>query len=436
MKVSKYNFFKKYDNTIIFFNAMTCALAVVDNSFLQVIKDIKNKCYDEKKYDKDLLNNMKLSGAIIDDDVNELKLINFYRNIGKYDTTTLALTIAPTLACNFRCKYCFENHNTGVMNSDNQNALIEFISAHMANIRNLSITWYGGEPLIAKSIIYSLSKKILELCNENNIEYNAFIITNASLLTDDDIIAFKNYHIKGAQVTIDGPQKIHDKRRISCNGKSTFNLLINNIDKLLNNDLDVILRINVDKENVNSLDELLNIIKKRILKYQKLRIDFGKVSMFTEICKSIENNCFDNEQYADILLPLYKKVIDMGFVMNKMTVYPHIRYNYCCTDYINSFVIDVEGYMYKCWNHVGDKVYSCAHLTDKDKKPLVKYLNWIEWNPLLIDKCKKCNMLPICMGGCPDAARKNVNNMPVCDTVKYNLEKILEFYYEKLKGEI
>ena len=128
---------------------------------------------------------------------------------------------------------------------------------------------------------------------KNNIEYNAFIITNASLLTDDDIIAFKNYHIKGAQVTIDGPQKIHDKRRISCNGKSTFNLLINNIDKLLNNDLDVILRINVDKENVNSLDELLNIIKKRILKYQKLRIDFGKVSMFTEICKSIENNCFD-----------------------------------------------------------------------------------------------------------------------------------------------
>ena len=41
---------------------------------------------------------MKLSGAIIDDDVNELKLINFYRNIGKYDTTTLALTISTYIS--------------------------------------------------------------------------------------------------------------------------------------------------------------------------------------------------------------------------------------------------------------------------------------------------------------------------------------------------
>lgn len=42
-------------------------------------------------------------------------------------------------------------------------------------------------------------------------------------------------------------------------------------------------------------------------------------------------------------------------------------------------------------------------------------------------------MLPICMGGCPDLVIDRKND-PVCDIVKYNLDNIIKFYYEKLKG--
>ncbi len=50
------------------------------------------------------------------------------------------------------------------------------------------------------------------------------------------LLLLQKYKIRGAQVTIDGPKDVHDSRRISCNGKSTFDLLINNVNKLLNND--------------------------------------------------------------------------------------------------------------------------------------------------------------------------------------------------------
>ena len=433
MKVSKYNFIKNINDINVFFNAKTCALAVVDDNFMNVLNDIKENNFKEDNYDKKLIEDMKLSGCIIEDTVDEVKQIEFYRNLSKYDKSSLALTLAPTLACNFRCTYCYENHGNKVMGEKVQDEIIDFIKSEIKNIKNLSITWYGGEPLIAKKIIYSLSEKILALCEENKVVYTSFIITNASLLTDQDILLFKKYNIKRAQVTIDGPKDVHDSRRISCDGKSTFDLLISNVNKLIDSGLDVIVRINVDKENINKIKELIFILKDRIDKYSKLKIDFGKVSTLKEVCKSIEKSCFDNEEYADLLLSLTDNIINMGFDINKMNIYPQVRYNYCCADYVNSFVIDVDGFIYKCWNHVGVEDKSCGHISEMEKIVSNEYLKWIQWNPLKNIKCKECKMLPICMGGCQDLVIDKKND-PVCDTVKYNLDNIIKFYYEKLKG--
>ena len=204
MKLSRYNFLKRYDDTTIFFNAATCALAVVDENFLRVLEDVKNNSYDEKNYDSQLIADMKSSGCLIEDDVDELERLEFYRNLAKYDMTNFGLTIAPTLDCNFRCKYCFEAHPKGKMNSETQAALIKFVESRIERVKNFSVTWYGGEPLLAKEIIWHLSEKFLELCEKFSIEYEAFIVTNASLLEDSDVEQFKKYNINGAQITIDG----------------------------------------------------------------------------------------------------------------------------------------------------------------------------------------------------------------------------------------
>lgn len=436
MKLSKYNFLRKYDHTTVFFNSMTCALAIVDENFLRVYNDVEHGTYDESKYDTKLIDDMKLSGCIINDDTDELQLIQFYRNQSKYDTSSLGLTIAPTLACNFRCKYCFENHPLGNMSKEIQSALIEFVKRYTQNAKDLSVTWYGGEPLIARDIVYSLSEKFLELCNLHHIDYSAFIITNGSLLTDSDIEAFKKYHIRGAQITLDGPKEIHDSRRPSCNGESSFDKLITNINNLLNNDLDVIIRVNVDKDNISYCKDLLWTLKTTIDRYDLLKIDFGKVAAFTDICRSIESSCYDAEQYADILLPLYDKVISMGFSMNKMTVYPSVKYNYCCADYVNSFVVDVDGFLYKCWNQVGMPESSCGKVNESSTSVSNNFLSWIQRTPIENKECQQCKMLPICMGGCPDLSRKTGDERPVCDTIKFNLDKVIEFYYEHLKGDV
>ena len=119
-----------------------------------------------------------------------------------------------------------------------------------------------------------------------------------------------------------------------------------------------------------------------------------------------------------------------------MTVYPSVKFNYCCSDYVNSYVIDVNGDLYKCWNNVGDKNEKCGSIFDQDFYISQNFLNWIEWNPLTVTKCKECKVLPICMGGCPDIFKKSPNKNTVCDTIKYNLDNVIEFYYRCLKDEV
>jgi len=437
MKLSRFNFLKQFDDATVFFNATTCALAVVDENFLRVVDDIKNNSYAEENYSPQLISDMKVSGCIVEDDVDELERLEFFRNVSKYDMTKFGLTVAPTLDCNFRCKYCFETHPKGLMTEEVQADLIKFVEERLQAAKNFSVTWYGGEPLLAKDIVYSLSEKFLALCEKFGVEYDAFIITNASLMDDGDIDSFKKYKIGGAQITVDGPKEIHDQRRRNVKNESTFDKLIDRINVLLNNDLTAICRINIDKENINRVDELLETLRTKIDRFENLKIDFGQVSAFTDICKSIESDCYNNERYADIMLPLYAKVAEFGFKINKMSVYPSPRVNFCGYDYANSFVVDNHGELYRCWNYVGNLKKSCGNVKNFDADNLKSnYLSAIQWNPIKNSKCRDCNCLPICMGGCPDAMKNSADGQPVCGTVKYNLDKILNYYYEQLKEEV
>ena len=425
---------KQYDDATIFFNATTCALAVVDENFLQVLNDVKNNSYDEKNYEPQLIADMKSSGCLVDD-VDESEQLEFYRNLAKYDVTNFGLTIAPTLDCNFRCKYCFETHPKGKMTSETLAALVKFVESRLARAKNFSVTWYGGEPLLAKEIVYPLSEKFLELCEKFSVDYDAFIVTNASLMDEADALFFKKYKINGAQITIDGSKEIHDSRRRNVSGESTFDKLIDRVNLLLNENLSTIVRINIDKENLNRVDELLDTLAERIDKRKDLKIDFGQVSPFTDICKSIESDCYNNEQFADVMLPLYEKALMRGFTVNKMAAYPSPLTNFCCAEYANSFVVDNRGELYRCWNYVGNIKMSSGNVNEGENLTLEKnYFSWIQWNPIRHTKYRECDCLPICMGSCPYLMRTSEDGQPVCRAVKYNLDKVLRYYYFQLKG--
>lgn len=372
MKPSKYNILFAYKGKTLAFNSLSTGFAEVNNDFLRILNNIKNMDISQlNKQDEILLENMRKGNFIIDDDYDELNMIKFNSYFGKFSNKHFDLTIAPTLQCNFDCPYCYEERKLGIMSSDVMNAICNTIKYEAANKHSISVTWYGGEPLLVKNLIFDMSQKIIDICNEENVKYNSVIITNGYLINDDIADNFKRLQIRGAQITIDGPPNIHNSRR-KLRGKTTkgsFDIIIKNIKKLMKKDIAVNIRVNIDKNNMLTIEELSDILVQNGL--QACNISFGYVKNYTSACDCSITDNLTNEQYAQKILIYQKLFLNHGFKVLDYPYYPGIKANYCCADSINSFVIDYNGEMYKCLNDIGDKKRSVGNI----KNPITHYDN-------------------------------------------------------------
>lgn len=184
------------------------------------------------------------------DDEKEIAGIKFHILSNRFYPRTLHLTINPTLACNFNCEYCFESSHPVKHMSDNiEDDIIKFIK-NKDLVNKIKVTWFGGEPLLAFKRIISLSERILGL----GYDYSAGMITNGYLMTEDVIRKFKDLRIRTVQITIDGNETLHNKRRALKNGGKTYNKILDNIERP---------RISLRKPKL--LSELILILKQQLI---------------------------------------------------------------------------------------------------------------------------------------------------------------------------
>lgn len=104
-KMSSYNIGYEYKDGLALFNTKSQALLMLNSEY-------KNKyiqiCNDERPYPEDLAKELISGGMLVDAELNEYESLQVNSRIARYSNRSLQLTIAPTLACNFACPYCFE----------------------------------------------------------------------------------------------------------------------------------------------------------------------------------------------------------------------------------------------------------------------------------------------------------------------------------------
>jgi uncharacterized protein len=437
MKASRYNLIlTTEDGQKIAFNSTSCALAEVDADFFEILDNIAKinlKETDERK--KRLIELMMQGNYIVDDAVDELKILKYRHLSGKYNNFTLGLTVALTLGCNFDCPYCYERSKQGFISQEAVEGIVAVVTEAAKKRKDIQITWYGGEPLLAQDIMFDLSDRLIKICMENEANYSAFIVTNGYLLTEETIGKLKEAKVTGAQVTIDGPPAIHNsRRRLKGSLAGTFDTILDHVVKIKEHHLNVTIRVNIDKSNIDAIPELLEILEINQLK--DVLLTLGHVTAYTEACMSVAESCLSAEEYAQNDLKFQRLFHERGFNIDGYPFYPGIKGNYCCADAQYSFVLDPDGYMYKCWNDVGDVHKAVGDIKRRqegpDQKMLMQTIDYLFWSPFDFEQCRECNLLPICMGGCPYNGLKN-GDRPECEKWKYNLDKILKLTYERNK---
>jgi uncharacterized protein len=336
LKESHYNyFFKSEDGFILAYNALSNSFARIPKEQYKITRQIlkgPNYFINDSEEKDNMLKSLLKGSFVIDEDIDEIGLLKMRNKIGRFSTDYFGLTIAPTLECVFRCTYCFEKNKKESMDKRVEDALIEFVDEKLTGVKGFSVSWFGGEPLMKMDSIERLTGEFGKLCVKKNVIFSPQeIITNGYLMTKPVAKRLKELNIVKAQITIDGPPEIHNKRRKLPNGDGTFDKIIANINDAKEY-INIIIRINVDDENYNEVDRLFEIFDKEGF-IGKIPFYFGRVISSTDACADISSKCFSVKDFS-------KLIIDSLSGKKKFkprTEYPSINhYGVCGADKFNT----------------------------------------------------------------------------------------------------
>ena len=339
-----------------------------------------------------------------------------------YNEKTLNLVIAPTIQCNFNCPYCFESKiNDSVMTDEVEDKLIDFIKSHK-RADSLSITWYGGEPLLAFNRIKKIWNRIKVEASNLNITYHS-IITNGWLISDEVIKFFAETGLNQIQITLDGIKENHDTTRCLKNGCSTFDGILQNILKFAkgSQNTQVNIRVNISRKNADDYVKIFEVLSKENLQNISVYPGFIRLDT-TDKTKMAYESLSSGKDCHDFFKKTSKVISNTNFMPSTC------QSKGCMIDSASSYIIGPEGEIYKCWNDTGHKdrvVGSIFEDRSADRVRMYRYLN--ESSMFNDPNCKDCLVFPICSGGCGHYRYRNKfegANFEVC--TRFRDKNILE----------
>ena len=380
------------DKNVCIYNTKSGAIVKLEKATYDALYDLKFDDSSVQSYIPELLR----QGIIINENKNELREILYNMKRRQFERTEMfSLVIAPTMQCNYRCIYCFEDAPSQqyIMGDAEIDNIVEFVKKRLKScpaIKKIYVHWFGGEPLLAyEKVIRPLSQKLIELAKEKGINYKSGIITNGYLLNIDVIKGLvEQCLVSDYQITFDGRKAnyIRMKRPPSNAYETTMQNMLSFSEYIASTDkkVKVYIRINVDKTNVDDAKSFVEEIKQNSQYKNNLHFYLGRIrgtaSSFDVQDFESHENAFDEYSYRDLRFYEPKKI-------------------WCNQFTFNSFCIGPHGELYKCEHDFGHEDRVIGDLINGlyFNDFLDKYIN----QPIAAC-CEECKIFPVCLGGCPN----------------------------------
>jgi len=316
--------------------------------------------------------------------------------------------LTPTIRCNLGCDYCFQNPlragGAGAPALDVRMAEAAFAAMADLQVRRGAkvsrILLFGGEPLLAENrpLVRHIFRRGMEL------GYRFDAVTNGT-----ELHHYRSFlgpgGLETVQITLDGPQEVHDRLRPAPGGQGTYRRIRRNIDLALARGVRVSLRMNVGWENLTAIRELVAEFD---------RYGWLGHRQFHPYCAPVRGEGGPREstrlQRAVIRLvreinaacrPRYgRDVLAMagGAVRTKVArllagdLLPALTPAYCGA-HLNMFVFSADGAIYTCWEGIGvpsARVGRFWPALDLDEESLGR---WFERHGLNIPACQTCRYM-------------------------------------------
>lgn len=378
MKYSIYNnIIELTDNTKVIYNALTDKFVFLSNRIQIPEKpaELSVKFYEL----------FKQAGIIIPTEMNELQEYLYKAKEIECDDNSFRLIVNPTINCNFKCWYCYEDHYPSQMLPKTILSVNKLIEKIANEHKIIQLSFFGGEPLLYyKQVVSPILKNTCDLlsCKKNQLYVD--ITSNGFLLSDRIISELKCLPELRFQITLDGGPNVHDRTRFVNKKIGSYHRITENVKKLVENGIKVTLRVNCTKSNIESVKEVpLTFSNLTVSQKNLIHIDMQKVWQEAQ----------DIDDEIEQVMEIFKQA---DFKISHKLLGP-----YCYGDLKYSAMINYNGDVYKCTAVNFAKKERDGYLSDngqivwendsQNRRLAKKFIN---------EPCHRCKIFPLCHGGC------------------------------------
>jgi uncharacterized protein len=318
------------------------------------------------------------------------------------DKTTLApymsrrmleLILLPTEQCNFRCTYCYEDFEIGQMKENTVEAIKKLIMARLPSLEVFAISWFGGEPLMAKSVVYELNDFAQRACKQAGVEFRSQMTTNAFGLDRGTFDRLVELNLRHYQISLDGDEEQHNKTRKLMSGRGSFQKIWDNLLQMRANSEQfiIMLRLHIHQDNLDSVKVLLG----------KIAREFGDDARFTIFMKAVGNWGGDSvksmalvRDSAEIIAELEQLLVDYQWFAKRSVKPGPAQVVPCYAARPSSFVIRADGSLAKCTVAFNDARNRVGSINDDGTLTIEneKMRNFMRGFQTLDEKALQCPM--------------------------------------------
>jgi uncharacterized protein len=207
-------------------------------------------------------------------------MISQSEQLRHFSSSYLNLIILPTEACNFRCTYCYETFENRKMPRSVVTGIKSLIDRRGAELDELEISWFGGEPLLALDVITEISNHALHVARTEGFAFRSGMTTNGYFLNQDRFVQCLNHKIDFFQISLDGDAEDHNASRKLASGGGTFDRIWSNLIAMKGTSAEfvVLLRLHYTLENFVSVGQFARRIHDVFGGDRRFRLFFHHIS--------------------------------------------------------------------------------------------------------------------------------------------------------------
>ncbi|HEX8276363.1 MAG TPA: radical SAM protein [Longimicrobiaceae bacterium] len=346
-------------------------------------------------------------GYVVPRGTDELRGLQLAFGEQHYRNDLMELILLASEDCNFRCVYCYEDFPRGTMLPEVREGVKNLVRRRAPQLRALSISWFGGEPLYGFAAIEDLAPFFVEIAEQHSLVYMTHMTTNGYLLTPEVAAKLLAWNIRDFQITLDGGPEDHNRTRHGRDGSETFGRILDNLCALRARDdeFSVTIRVNFDHVNHPRLESFLDVIQQEFAGDRRFHISFHAVGQWGGANDDALDTCGADESRL-VREQLRRAARDRGINLDHtLKEIGSLGKQVCYAARPYNLVVGADGKLMKCTvaldkkdhNIVGRITPEGETVLDPDKMAL-----WVEPAFANDSGCRRCHLVPVCQGiSCP-----------------------------------